>query len=486
MDYKCDTCIKAKSQRVSYPVSLNKTNTPFALIHSDVWGPSPIPTSSGHRWFVIFVDDCTRMTWLYQLKTKDEVFTIFQAFHAMVQTQFSSKIKILRSDNGGEFINKRFQAYFQQHGLLHETSCSQTPQKNGVTKRKNWHILETSRALLLGAMVPSCHWGDAVATAVYLINRMPSKILHFKTPLQILSTHISLPSILMLPPRIFGCVAFVHLHKNKRTKLDPCAVRCLFLGYGLHKKGFRSYDPTTNRTYITMDVTFLESETFYPSPVPNSSLQGETQVEETNWLMAPVGEHGTGNREVEPHEVPPEIEYVELRNEEAEEPGNEEAKNEEAENTEYAQSPHSSVPEDPPPPENVPEVSTPAAPLHANILDSSTGYVLPFRHNRGKPPNRYSPDEEGRKSKYPIENYVSTQGLSKPLKTFTQTLSSCHIPSSVEEVLSDPEWAQAMQEELEALKKNNTWKLVPLPEGKKIVGCKWVFSIKYKADGSID
>ena len=235
-----------------------------------------------------------------------------------------------------------------------------------------------------------------------------------------------------------------------------------------------------------MDVTFLESETFYPSLVPNSSLQGETQVEETNWLMAPVGEHGTGNREVEPHEVPPEIEYVELRNEEAEEPGNEEAENEEAENTEYAQSPHSSVPEDPPPLENVPEVSTPAAPLHANILDSSTGYVLPFKNNRGKPPNRYSPYEEGRKSKYPIANYVSTQGLSKPLKTFTQTLSSCHIPSSVEEALSDPEWTQAMQEELEALKKNNTWKLVPLPEGKKIVGCKWVFSIKYKADGSID
>jgi hypothetical protein len=310
-----------------------------------------------------------------------------------------------------------------------------------------------------------------VATAVYLINRMPSKILHFKTPLQILSTHISLPSILMLPPRIFGCVAFVHLYKNQRTKLDPCAVQCLFLGYGLHKKGFRCYDPTTNRTYITVEVTFLESENFYPSPVPNSFLQGETQVEETNWLMAPVGEHGTGNREVELyevppeieelHEVPPEIEEAELRNEEAEEPRNEEAElrneeaeepgNEEAENTEYPQSPHSSVPEDPPPPENVPKVSTPVAPLHANILDSPTGYVLPFRHNRGKPPNRYNLDEEGRKSKYPIANYVSTQGLSKPLKTFTQTLSSCHIPSSVEEALSDPEWTRAMQEELEAL-----------------------------------
>ncbi|WJZ96496.1 hypothetical protein VitviT2T_015178 [Vitis vinifera] len=203
--------------------------------------------------------------------------------------------------------------------------------------------------------------------------------------------------------------------------------------------------------------------------------------------MTHVGEHGTRSREVEPHEVPPEIEHVELKNEEF---GKEEAENEEPENTEYSQSPHSSVPEDPSPPENVPEVSTPTAHLHANILYSFTGYVFLFRHNRGKPPNRYNPDEEERKSKYPIANYVSTQGLSKPLKTFTQTLSSCHIPSSVEEALSDPEWAQAMQKKkkkkLEALKKNNTWKLVPLPKGKKLVGCKWVFSIKYKADRSID
>ena len=134
-----------------------------------------------------------------------------------------------------------------------------------------------------------------------------------------------------------------------------------------------------------------------------------------------------------------------------------EAANEEPKKIKYPQSPHSSVPEGPPPPENVLEVSSPTAPLHANILDSSsTGYVLPFRHNHGKSPNRYNPYEEERKSKYQIANYVSTQGLSKPLKTFTQTLFSGHIPNTVEEALSDPKWAQVIQEELEALKKNNT------------------------------
>ena len=73
--------------------------------------------------------------------------------------------------------------------------------------------------------MPSHHWGDAVTIVVYLLNHIPSKVLDFKTPLQVLSTHVSLSTMLMLPPRIFGCVAFVHLHKDQRTKLDPCVVQ---------------------------------------------------------------------------------------------------------------------------------------------------------------------------------------------------------------------------------------------------------------------
>lgn len=172
---------------------------------------------------MIFVDDCTRMTWLYLLKHKDEVFTVFQSFHAMIQTQFSTQIRILRSDNGGEYVNHHFHSYFQQHGLIHKISCPQTPQQNGVAERKNRHILETARALLFGAHVPTWHWPDVVSIAVHLVNCLFSKILNFQTPLQSLSASVSLLTALMLPPRIFGCVAYVHLPKNKDNKLDPCA-----------------------------------------------------------------------------------------------------------------------------------------------------------------------------------------------------------------------------------------------------------------------
>ena len=113
---------------------------------------------------------------------------------------------------------------------------------------------------------------------------MPSHVLNYKTPLQVLASHIPLPSILMLPPKVFGSVAYVHLPKIHRTKLDPCAIKYVFLGYENQQKGYRCYDPTTRRLYTMMDVTFLESEMFFISQDTQSFLQGETRNEDQNWV----------------------------------------------------------------------------------------------------------------------------------------------------------------------------------------------------------
>ena len=135
------------------------------------------------------------------MKRKDEVFDIFKSFHAMIQTQFSSKIQVLCSDNGGEYVNHQFQTYyFQSHGLLHETTCAQTPQKNGMVEGKNRKILEIARALLINAHAPFSYQSDAISMAVYLLNRLPTKVVDFRTPIQVLSSYVSLPLVLMLPP----------------------------------------------------------------------------------------------------------------------------------------------------------------------------------------------------------------------------------------------------------------------------------------------
>lgn len=112
LDFRCEVCIQAKSHRVPYPISLNQCQTPFLIVHSNVWGPAPISISSHVRWFVTFVDDFTRMTWFYVMKNKHEVIGIFQSFYNMIRTQFSAKLKILRSNNGGEYDNIQLRRYF--------------------------------------------------------------------------------------------------------------------------------------------------------------------------------------------------------------------------------------------------------------------------------------------------------------------------------------------------------------------------------------
>ncbi|CAL2270443.1 unnamed protein product [Prunus armeniaca] len=105
MPRSCDTCELANSHHVPFPLSSNKSLVPFFLIHYDVWGPAKIATPAGTQWFVTFIDDCTRMTWVSLLKTKGEVSSRFQQFYQMVETQFHARIQILRSNNGGEFLN---------------------------------------------------------------------------------------------------------------------------------------------------------------------------------------------------------------------------------------------------------------------------------------------------------------------------------------------------------------------------------------------
>ena len=123
--------------------------------------------------------------------------------------------------------------------------------------------------------------------------------------------------------------------------------------------------------------------------------------------------------------------------------------------------------------------------IHEVNSDDSSTYQLPPRANRGKSKVQYEPNIHA-KVKYPINNYVSTHRLSKPYASYICQLSSVSIPTQLQHALSDPKWVNAMKVEMEALEKNSTWDLVPLPNGKKAVGCRWVFTIKHKADGSID
>ena len=206
------------------------------------------------------------MTWVVLLKNKSDICSAFQKFHRMVLTQYNKQIQVLRSDNGKEYVNADLQTFLTAHGIIHQTTCPYTPQQNGVAERKNRHLLNVVRALLLEAHTPLSYWGEALVSAVYLINRVPSRTVEFQTPHHLLTSFIFAPPSSNLLPHVFCCVAYVHLHKHQRSKLEPRALQCVFVGYASQQKGYRCYHPPTQKMIVTMDVTFHELTMYYSSP----------------------------------------------------------------------------------------------------------------------------------------------------------------------------------------------------------------------------
>ena len=258
LDFHCEICELAKSHCISYLPSLNKSSKPFAVIHLNVWGPKKIPPLSNDRYFVTFIDECTRMTWISLLRNKSDVGTTFQEFHKMVTTQYQRQIRTLQSNNGEEFVDKILGHFLGHHGIRHQTSYTYTLQQNGLAERKNRQILEIVRAFLFGMNMPKFYWGEAVKLVAYLINRTPSSVIEFQTPKQKMQSLLSIPHLPNLEPRVFGCTVYVHMPKVLRSKLDPCAKQCVFVGYSEFQKGYQCYDPQTQKLHVTLDALFRE------------------------------------------------------------------------------------------------------------------------------------------------------------------------------------------------------------------------------------
>ena len=144
----CESCQVVKSHKLHLLESNNRSSRPLELIHSDVW-TSPVMSVGGCKFYVIFIDDFSRFTWLFPFKQKSEVFNCFIRFKSLVKNQFSSSIKQLLTSNGGEYLSTVFQEYLSQNGILHKLTCLYTSEQNGVSERKHRHITNTGLTLLV-------------------------------------------------------------------------------------------------------------------------------------------------------------------------------------------------------------------------------------------------------------------------------------------------------------------------------------------------
>ena len=171
-----------------------------------------------------------------------------------MENQTEKNIKVLRTDNGGEFCSKEFEEFCKKCGIAWQKTTPYTPQQNGVAERMNKTLMERARSMLSGAGLGQEFWAEAVDTACYLVNRSPSSVLEDKTPQEVWTG--KKPSLSHL--RVFGCDAYVHVPKEKRTKLDSKSEKCIFIGYKDGLKGYKLWNPVTRKVVYSRDVVFRE------------------------------------------------------------------------------------------------------------------------------------------------------------------------------------------------------------------------------------
>ena len=186
------------------------------------------------------------------MKHRSELLEVYSNFAKMVETQFSKRIKIFRSDNAFDYTQYAFQAVLHSYGTVYHLTCPGTSQQNGRAERKLRHILDTVRALLLFAKVLAPFWGEAALHAVHAINRIPSPVIQNQTPYECLFRS---------PPdnhhlRSFGSACFALLQPHEHNKLEPQSRLCCFLGYGETQKGYRCYDPVSHHFRVSRNIVF--------------------------------------------------------------------------------------------------------------------------------------------------------------------------------------------------------------------------------------
>ena len=185
------------------------------------------------------------------------MFEKFKLFEAMVTKECGEPIMKLRTDNGGEYMSKDFQAYLTSKGIEHQLTIPHSPQQNGVAERLNRTLMESARAMLSHSNLPNKFWAEAVATAAYLRNRTTTSANEEQlTPFEKWYGHK--PNISHL--RVFGCAAYSHVPSTERRKLDKKAQRMCFIGYSKNPKGYRLINLSTDKVVTRRDVVFNETD----------------------------------------------------------------------------------------------------------------------------------------------------------------------------------------------------------------------------------
>jgi hypothetical protein len=251
---QCEPCIVAKQHVQPFPKESHTAISEIGdLTVSDLWGPTRTRAIGGEYYFGTFTDGKSRRTMTYFLKEKSEALAKFKQYKSFVETQTSHKLKKLRVDGGGEFINDQFKKYLLDSGIQLEITAAHSPSQNGIAERLNRTLVEHSRAMLHAHKLPYFLWTEAVAYATYLKNRSPTRaIKDAKTPDEVFWG--TKPNVANLQE--FGRKCWVLQQDGKQSKLDPKSRQYIFTGISTSTKGYRYYNPATRKILTSRNVIF--------------------------------------------------------------------------------------------------------------------------------------------------------------------------------------------------------------------------------------
>jgi hypothetical protein len=197
--FPCDACQLGKQSKFPFPNDNNRSSSMFSIVHVDIWGPLNVECIHNHRYFLNIVDDFSRHTWIHLMKHKSETKHLIEKFLRYVQNQFDTSVKCIRSNNGVEF---QLHSLYHSNGIVHQTSCVETPEQNSVVEHKHRHILNVARSIIFCSNMPKSYWCFDISYAVHIINLLPSRFLKKASPYQLLFGK----SPTLMHVKVFGCL----------------------------------------------------------------------------------------------------------------------------------------------------------------------------------------------------------------------------------------------------------------------------------------
>jgi transposase InsO family protein len=468
----CTSCIQGKMARSEFSRSNSKSSRRYELVHTDVCGPFEENAIGEYRYFVTFIDDYSKYCFVYLIRQKSEVFTKFKELYNEAENS-GLKISILRSDNGGEYTSKEFDKFLKEKGVTHQFSIPYLPQQNGVAERMNRTLQDAVRSMIVGAQLSKTYWGYAVRCAAYVRNRCMTQRNNTMSPLEILKKVESNWKDF----RIFGCICYAHVPKEKRSKLDVRAEKCIFLGYSEVSKGYIVQEVDSGRSLVARDVKFFEDQFINKlmeeqdkEPLKSKRVRFvlDDQVDRDTQIVTRSVTNQVQSSEAQSSAETPweetsinrEISYTGDSIDSPIEESMENNENDEVASNEQVMPGEQAV--------------TTETEVQGNGPDKSKYYdwipfdVPPVKDHFGPPQFSKRRSHYRRTGTEDDEFSERLLLVSNEPETYKQAMES----------KDSDKWLAAMKSEMQSMKTNHTWDLVKLPTGRKLVDCRWTFKIK--------